>query len=409
MEQGSSVGLRELVEKLRAITPDSGVAAVLRTVAESARRAAFARFAAIVPSSANSNVRLITVAIDGGQDDLPSFDAAGSLSLAGFDEGHAHRLMLKGRKLIRVPIEVSGTEFCVLYLADPIGGSGFETGSIDWLDDIAALAGLAVEHAIYNEEHASRAQWASAFETVHRDGRGQQMTAALQEIAQTAMRLSQTQCAAVATPTGDFVEVRAAAGAHADRLRGSVVPAGLSLMGQVIATLEYDVVDDACRSDRTYVPLSEAVDLGPALVIPLQHQGVPIGSLLLGNQRGGAPVDVSRVVEQLSVDARLRLVLGIDGDEAADDAAPLLALRETPLWDPRLNFLTRRELMVFGLLGEGLTNAAIAEMLFLSEKTVRNYVSNTLTKLGMRRVEAAVLSARMLSAIEPRAEAKSPR
>ena len=393
-------GLRQLVEKLRAITPGSGVAAVLRTVAESARRVANARFAAIVPTSPNANERLITVAVDGYPADLPQFEADGSLSLEELADGHAHHLTWEGRQIIRVPIEVGGTEFCVLYLVDPIGSDEFATQSIDWLEDIASLAGLAVEHAIYNEEHASRAQWAMAFETVHRKGWGQQMTAALQEIAQTALRLSQTQCAAVAVATDDFVEVRAAAGAHADLLMGSVVPSGLSLMGQVIATLEYDVVEDASTSERTYVPLSKAVDLGPALVIPLQHRGYPIGSLLLGNQRGGAPVDVSRIVEMLSVDSRLTKVLGIYDDESYDSAAPLLALRDTPLWDPRFNFLTKRELVVLGLLGEGLTNATIAEKLFLSEKTVRNYVSNTLTKLGMRRVEAAVQAARLLSSIE---------
>jgi len=403
MKPSSGVGVRGLVADLSAMTPDSGVAAVLRTVAECARRATSARFAAIVPTPPNQNVRLITVAVDGFHDVSP-FDAAGSLGLHGYDENCAHRLIVGDRTLIRTPINVSGTEFCVLYLVDPISHKGFDANGVDWLEDIAALAGLAVEHAIYNEEHAAKSQWATAFETVHRDGRGQQMTAALHEIAQTAMRLSQTQCAAVATPKQDFVEVRAAVGAHADRLRGSVVPTGMSLMGQVIATLECSEVDDASSSERTYVPLSKAIHLGPAVVIPLQHLGVPIGSLLLGNQRGGSHVDVSQVVEQLSVDARLSIVLGIGGDEAHDDAAPLLALRGTRTWDPRLDSLTRRELIVLGLLGEGLTNTAIADHLFLSEKTVRNYVSNSLTKLGMRRVEAAVLSARMLSAIDGVAE-----
>jgi DNA-binding CsgD family transcriptional regulator len=395
------LGLRELVDKLRAITPGSGVAAVLRTVAESARRVANARFAAIVPTSPNPNTRLITVAVDGYRADPSPFDADGSLSLQEFEDGHAHQLTWDGRKIIRVPIEVSGTEFCVLYLVDPIGSDEFAGEAIFWLDDIAALAGLAVEHSIYNEEHASRAQWAMAFETAHRNGWGQQMTAALQEIAQTALRLSQTQCAAVAVATEDFVEVRAAAGAHADRLMGSMVPSDLSLMGQVIATLKYDAVEDASSSERTYVPLSKAVDLGPALVIPLQHKGLPIGSLLLGNQRGGAPVDVSNMVEMLSVDSRLKMVLGIYDDEADDSSTPLLALKGTPMWDSRLDFLTKRELMVLGLLGEGMTNSAIAERLFLSEKTVRNYVSNTLTKLGMRRVEAAVQASRMLSSVGP--------
>lgn len=57
--------------------------------------------------------------------------------------------------------------------------------------------------------------------------------------------------------------------------------------------------------------------------------------------------------------------------------------------------LTDRELDVLGLLAKGLTNAAIADQLFLSEGTVRNYVSAILTKLHLEdRTQAAVLAVR---------------
>jgi DNA-binding NarL/FixJ family response regulator len=50
-----------------------------------------------------------------------------------------------------------------------------------------------------------------------------------------------------------------------------------------------------------------------------------------------------------------------------------------------------------GLLAEGLTNRQISERMFLSEKTVKNYVSHLLTKLGLeRRTQAAVLATRLL-------------
>ncbi len=58
--------------------------------------------------------------------------------------------------------------------------------------------------------------------------------------------------------------------------------------------------------------------------------------------------------------------------------------------------LTPQEARLLGLLAEGLTNRAIAEQMFLSEKTVKNYVSNLLAKMGMsRRTEAAVYAARL--------------
>jgi DNA-binding NarL/FixJ family response regulator len=57
--------------------------------------------------------------------------------------------------------------------------------------------------------------------------------------------------------------------------------------------------------------------------------------------------------------------------------------------------LTDRELDVLRLLARGLTNADIAERLFLSEGTVRNYVSSILAKLDLSdRTQAAVLALR---------------
>jgi len=54
--------------------------------------------------------------------------------------------------------------------------------------------------------------------------------------------------------------------------------------------------------------------------------------------------------------------------------------------------LTDRERTLLDLIGEGLTNAQIAQRMFLAEKTIKNYVSSVLSKLGLeRRTQAAVL------------------
>lgn len=64
--------------------------------------------------------------------------------------------------------------------------------------------------------------------------------------------------------------------------------------------------------------------------------------------------------------------------------------------DARLSKLTEQETKILDLIGEGLTNRVIGERLHLAEKTIKNYVSSLLSKLGMqRRSQAAAYVARM--------------
>ena len=72
-------------------------------------------------------------------------------------------------------------------------------------------------------------------------------------------------------------------------------------------------------------------------------------------------------------------------------------LRRGAAENERIAKLTAQERRILELLAEGLTNRQIGERMFLAEKTVKNYVSNLLMKLGMhRRTEAAVYAARHL-------------
>jgi two-component system, NarL family, response regulator DevR len=71
-------------------------------------------------------------------------------------------------------------------------------------------------------------------------------------------------------------------------------------------------------------------------------------------------------------------------------------LRDGPRLDPRLASLTPQERRILDLIAEGYTNREIADAMFLAEKTVKNYVSNLLAKLGMdRRTQAATFAARL--------------
>ena len=72
-------------------------------------------------------------------------------------------------------------------------------------------------------------------------------------------------------------------------------------------------------------------------------------------------------------------------------------LRRGPEEDPALAPLTTQERRILELIGEGMTNRQIGEAMFLAEKTVKNYVSALLSKLGLeRRTQAAVFAAKHL-------------
>lgn len=96
-----------------------------------------------------------------------------------------------------------------------------------------------------------------------------------------------------------------------------------------------------------------------------------------GNDLVGAVRTVGRGESLLDPQATGRLLRKMRSD----------AVRKDPL-----DVLTDQERKILNLIGEGLTNREIGERMFLAEKTVKNYVSSVLSKLGLvRRTQAAVM------------------
>jgi len=93
------------------------------------------------------------------------------------------------------------------------------------------------------------------------------------------------------------------------------------------------------------------------------------------------------------------------GKSLLDPAATqrvLERLRVGQVQDTRLDELTEQEKKILDLIGEGLTNRQIGERMHLAEKTVKNYVSSLLAKLGMeRRTQAAAFIARLENEPKP--------
>ncbi len=96
----------------------------------------------------------------------------------------------------------------------------------------------------------------------------------------------------------------------------------------------------------------------------------------------------------------------IDSDTARRSLERLRHEHEVQAVEDRL---TERETAILSLIAQGKTNREIGAELFLAEKTVKNYVSNLLAKLGMgRRSEAAAYAARLAARRAAGTDANGP-
>ncbi len=118
-------------------------------------------------------------------------------------------------------------------------------------------------------------------------------------------------------------------------------------------------------------------------------------SLFAAIMAGAAGYVLKQVDGRDLVDTVRRVAAGQAMLDPAVTAQVLERVRNGPPMDPDLDGLTPQELRILQLIGEGRTNREIAAATFLAEKTVKNYVSIMLSKLGLSsRTQAAILSVR---------------
>ncbi len=113
---------------------------------------------------------------------------------------------------------------------------------------------------------------------------------------------------------------------------------------------------------------------------------------------GAAGYVLKQILGNDLIDAVRRVA---EGQSLLDPAVTQRVLERVRKGEPsepaELRSLTPQERKILALVAEGLTNRQIGERLFLAEKTVKNYVTSILTKLGLeRRTQAAVLASKLL-------------
>jgi two-component system, NarL family, response regulator DevR len=146
---------------------------------------------------------------------------------------------------------------------------------------------------------------------------------------------------------------------------------------------------DVCRDIRSVDPTIQA------LILTSYEDDEALFAAIMA---GAAGYVLKQIKGTDLVDAVRRVAAGQSLLDPAVTARVLDRIRRGPDQPDELKSLTDQERRILTLIAEGLTNREIAERMFLSEKTVKNYVSSLLAKLGMeRRTQAAVLAAKLLN------------
>ena len=142
---------------------------------------------------------------------------------------------------------------------------------------------------------------------------------------------------------------------------------------------------DVCRTVRSRFPQIAA------LILTSYDDDEALFSAIMA---GAAGYLLKQVRGNDLVETVRRVAAGYSMLDPAVTRQVIERLRHQPDEDPALAPLTSQEKRILELIGQGMTNRQIGEAMCLAEKTVKNYVSSLLAKLGLeRRTQAAVFAA----------------
>jgi two-component system response regulator DevR len=141
---------------------------------------------------------------------------------------------------------------------------------------------------------------------------------------------------------------------------------------------------DVCREIRSRDP-----DIKALILTSYDDDDALFAAIMAG----AAGYTLKQVKGNDLVETVRRVAAGQSTLDPSVTASVLDRVRNGPPVDKELERLTGQEQRILDLIGKGLTNRQIGEELFLAEKTVKNYVSSMLAKLGLTsRTQAAIFA-----------------
>lgn len=164
-----------------------------------------------------------------------------------------------------------------------------------------------------------------------------------------------------------------------------------------VAVLDVRLLDgngiDVCRDVRAVDPSIQG------LILTSYEDDEALFSAIMA---GAAGYVLKQIRGTDLVDAVRRVSAGQSMLDPAVTARVLDRIRSGVEQPDELKSLTDQERRILEFVAQGLTNHEIAQQMFLADKTVKNYVSSVLSKLGLeRRTQAAVLATRLLGDKRP--------
>jgi PAS domain S-box-containing protein len=242
-----------------------------------------------------------------------------------------------------VPLTAGSRHIGAISLARSKGAKPYTEEDVSVAESFAAQSAVALEYArnVAERQKAER-RLAAGMEVTLAIIEGRDSTEVLQLIAARARDLAGAVFAAIVSPDADGEDLvaRVADGEQAELYRGRRLPVASSLTGQVFATRRSVNVADAGSDARTFQPVLQLGNLGPALIVPLYVANRSMGAMIVANRSGGAvftPDDLSLVesfaaqaavsLEIATVRERLQRLTGVTiaGQKPLEDALSALS------------------------------------------------------------------------------------
>jgi signal transduction histidine kinase len=246
-------------------------------------------------------------------------DIASHPRSSGFPDGHPAMKTFLG-----VPLRIRDEVYGNLYLTEKRGGAAFDEEDEILVTALSAAAGVAIENARLFEEAHRQQQWlAASSEVTRRLLAGAAVDDVLSFVTQQTLEMTAADLVVLALPDDErrYLTISHAAGVSAQAALGLRLPAESSISGRVLATGQLITVENFRHDSRASQAAREALDLGPAILLPLGDAGNVRGVLTVGRATGSMPLP--RAATELAMTFAAQAGIALELAERREDAERL--------------------------------------------------------------------------------------